>query len=111
MELLGLSYGVIARKNCKLFGETLTEAARSEVIGKAGKGELDVVIATLGVGKNGCNLQGCNWMITLNPMTLDSDEIQAQGSPNNVDIANTRAVLQTRAREEDPILYFTGGRR
>ena len=80
MELLGFSYGVIAQKDSKLFGNKLTADMRNETISKAGKGELDVVIATLGVGKNGCNLQGCNWMITLNPMTLDSDEIQAQGT-------------------------------
>ena len=74
---------MIARKNCRLFGATITEAARNDVIFKAGKGKLDVVVATLGVGKNGCNLQGCNWMITLNPIGLHSDEIQAQGTLNS----------------------------
>jgi hypothetical protein len=79
MELLDLSYGILAQKNCRLFGNLLTEEYRSKVIDQAGRGELDAVIVSLGVGKNGCNLQGCNWMVTLNPMTTPSDETQAMG--------------------------------
>ena len=79
MELLGLRYGVVAQKNCKLFGTKLTEKYRSDVISKAGNGELDAVVVSLGVRKNGCNLQGCNWMVTLNPMAMYSDEVQAMG--------------------------------
>ena len=79
MELLGLRYGVVAQKNCKLFGTKLTEKYQSDVISKAGNGELDAVVVSLGVGKNGCNLQGCNWMVTLNPMAMYSDEVQAIG--------------------------------
>lgn len=79
MELLGLRYGVVAQKNCKLFGTKLTEEYRSQVISRAGKGELDAVVVSLGVGKNGCNLQGCNWVVALNPMAMYSDEVQAMG--------------------------------
>ena len=75
MELLGLCYGVVAQKNCKLFGTKLTEKYRNDVIHKAGNGELDAVVVSLGVGKNGCNLQGCNWMVTLNLMAMYSDEV------------------------------------
>jgi len=79
MELLRLKYGVVAQKNCRLFGEKLTEEYRNTVIGQAGRGELDAVVVSLGVGKNGCNLQGCNWMVALNPMAMYSDEVQAMG--------------------------------
>ena len=49
------------------------------MISHAGRGELDGVVVSLGVGKNGCNLQGCNWMVALNPMAMYSDEVQAIG--------------------------------
>lgn len=111
MELLGLKYGVVAQKNCKLFDEKLTEDYRNKVIGKAGRGELDAVVVSLGVGKNGCNLQGGNWMVTLNPMAMYSDEVQAMGITHApIFLTHTRPLLSSWADERNTILCVVGQR-
>jgi hypothetical protein len=80
-ELLERNYGVIGEKSLRMFGTRVTDRQRDETITKAGTGQLDVVVCSQNVAKYGCNMQGCNWIVALNPMAMATDETQALGRP------------------------------
>jgi len=79
---MGLKFGFIGAKAARLCGRKYDEASQSQTIQLCHEGALDVAIVSVKSGKNGCNLQGMNWMVSLGYISQATEEEQAKGILN-----------------------------
>jgi hypothetical protein len=85
-ELLGLSFGFIGAKAAKLCGKKYDEESQKKTIQLCRQGALDAAVVSVKSGKNGCNLQGMNWMVSLGYIGQATEEEQAKGTQRHVSI-------------------------
>ena len=78
-EKLGLKHGFIGAKTAFILGKRYTPQEQDRTIQLCQQGELEAVVVMLKSGKNGCNLQGMNWMISLGYIPACTEEVQAKG--------------------------------
>jgi hypothetical protein len=62
-----------------MLGRRFDEKAQNDYIRQCRAGTLDVAVVSVKSGKNGCNLQGMNWMVSLGYIGQYSEEEQAKG--------------------------------
>ena len=79
---MGLKFGFIGAKAAHLCGKKYDEATQSQAIQLCHEGTLDIVVVFVKSGKNGCNLQGMSWMVSLGYIGQATDEEQAKGTFN-----------------------------
>jgi hypothetical protein len=73
-----LKFGFIGAKVARLCGRKYDEASQSQIIQLCREGILDIAIVSIKSGKNECNLQGMNWMISLGYISQPTEEKQAK---------------------------------
>jgi hypothetical protein len=78
-DLLGLKAGFIGAKAARLCGTKYTDAKQKETIQLCRQGLLDAAVVSMKSGKNGCNLQGMSWMVSLGYIAQATEEEQAKG--------------------------------
>jgi hypothetical protein len=78
-ELLRLKFGFIGAKAAKLCGTKYDGEKQTETIQLCRQGLLDAAVVSVKSGKNGCNLQGMNWMVSLGYIGQATEEEQAKG--------------------------------
>ena len=64
------------------------------------KGLLDAVAVSAKSGKNGCNLQGMSWMISLGYIPVYTEEIQAKGMGPDSSYSHLHRSLLSRGPNE-----------
>jgi hypothetical protein len=79
-ELLELSFGFIGAKAAKLCGKKYDEESQNQTIQLCRQGAVDAAVVSVKSGKNGCNLQGMNWMVSLGYIGQLTEEEQAKGT-------------------------------
>jgi hypothetical protein len=79
---MGLRFGFIGAKAARLCGRKYDEASQNQTIQLCRQGLLDVAVVSVKSGKNGCNLQGMNWMVSLGYISQATEEEQAKGILN-----------------------------
>lgn len=77
---MGLKYGFIGAKEAKLCGRKYDNASQSKTMELCQQGALDAAVVSVKSGKNGCNLQGMNIMVTLGYISQATEEEQAKGT-------------------------------
>jgi len=75
-----------------LAGKKYPSWKQASTIRKCRKGKLDAAVVSVKSGKNGCNLQGMNWMVSLGWIPAYTEEEQAKGNTKYV-AANHRPLL------------------
>ena len=90
---MGLKFGFISVKAARLCGKKYDEVTQSQAIQLCHEGTLDVAVVSVKSGKNGFNLQGMSWMISLGYIGQATDEEQAKGTFNHM--------LQSNIDQED----------
>jgi hypothetical protein len=78
--LLELKFGFIGAMAAKLCGKKYGVASQNETIEVCRKGALDAAVVSVDSGKNGCNLQGMNIMVSFGDISQASEEEQAKGN-------------------------------
>jgi len=79
-ELLSLNHSFIGTKAAKLCGRKYDESHQGNAIMQCRQGALDAAVASVKSGKNGCNLHGMNWMVSLGYISQAPEEEQAKGT-------------------------------
>ena len=62
---MGLKLGFIGAKAARLCGKKYDDESQNRTIQLCRQGALDVAVVSVKSGKNGCNLQGMSWMVSL----------------------------------------------
>jgi hypothetical protein len=76
---MGLKFGFIGAKAARLCGKKYDKEHQSETIQLCRQGVLDAAVVSVKSGKNGCNLQGMSWMVSLGYISQATEEEQAKG--------------------------------
>lgn len=76
---MGLKFGFIGAKAARLCGKKYDAESQNQTIQLCRQGALDVAVVSVKSGKNGCNLQGMSWMISLGYIAQATEEEQAKG--------------------------------
>ena len=76
---MGLTTGYIGVKNESFHGVKYSGWRQNRTIRLCHAGKLDAVVVSVKSGKNGCNLQGMNRMISLGWIPAYTEEPQAKG--------------------------------
>jgi len=71
--------GFIGAKAARLLGVTYDNKSQNDTIYKCRHGLLDAAVVSVKSGKNGCNLQGMSWMVSLGWIGRYTEEEQAKG--------------------------------
>jgi hypothetical protein len=74
-----LKYGFVGAKAAKLCGQRFDNESQNTTIEMCRAGTLDAAVVSVKSGKNGCNLQGMNIMVSLGYIGQASEEEQAKG--------------------------------
>jgi hypothetical protein len=107
--LLRLKVGFIGAQEATLLGTKYSKWQQARTIRKCSKGELDAAVVSVKSGKNGCNLQGMNWMVSLGWIPAYTEEEQAKGSHQSLLLSiDCRAMLSSRPEEDDKIQSIMG---
>jgi hypothetical protein len=77
-----LKFGFIGAKAARLCGRKYDEASQNETIQCCRQGSLDAAVVSVKSGKNGYNLQGMSWMVSLGYIGQATEEEQAKGAKN-----------------------------
>jgi hypothetical protein len=80
-EVLRLKFGFIGAKAARLCGVKYDEEKQAETQQMCRQGLLDAAVVSVKSGKNGCNLQGMSWMVSLGYIAQSTEEEQAKGPP------------------------------
>jgi hypothetical protein len=78
---LGLNFGFIGAKVARLCGKKYDSVSQNKTMELCREGALDAAVVSVKSGKNGCNLQGMNVMVSLGYIGQASEEEQAKGFP------------------------------
>lgn len=76
---MGLKFGFIGAKAARLCGTKYNDESQSRTIQLCRQGALDAAVVSVKSGKNGCNLQGMSWMVSLGYIPQATEEEQAKG--------------------------------
>ena len=90
---MGLRFEFIGAKAARLCGKKYDEATQSRAIQLCREGALDAAVVSVKSGKNGYNLQGMSWMVSLGYIAQATEEEQAKGTFN--------LMLQSNIDQED----------
>jgi hypothetical protein len=74
-----MSFGFVGAKAARLCGTKYDEQSQNKTIQLCRQGVLDAAVVSVKSGKNGCNLQGMNWMVSLGYIGQATEEEQAKG--------------------------------
>jgi len=77
---VGLKFGFVGAKAARLCGRKYDNKAQNETIQLCREGALDAAVVSVKSGKNGCNLQGMSWMVSLGYIAQATEEEQAKGT-------------------------------
>ena len=77
---MGLKFGFVGAKAARLCGRKYDNEAQNETIQLCREGALDAAVVSVKSGKNGCNLQGMSWMVSLGYIAQATEEEQAKGT-------------------------------
>jgi len=68
-----------------MFGQKFSDEMQAGTIERCRAGTLDAAVCSVQSAKNGCNLQGMNWMVSLGWIGRYMDEVQCKGNygPHN----------------------------
>ena len=62
-----------------MLGRKYDVNSQADTIRQCEAGTLDAAVVSVKSGKNGCNLQGMNWMVCLGYIGRATEEVQAKG--------------------------------
>ena len=74
-----MKHGFIGAQDAIMLGVKHTTETQANAIKRAGRGALEAVVVMVKSGKNGYNLQGMNWMVSLGYIGAYTEELQAKG--------------------------------
>jgi hypothetical protein len=77
--MLDLKFGFIGAKAARLCGTKYDNEKQKTAIQMCRQGLLDAAVVSVKSGKNGCNLQGMSWMVSLGYIGQATEEEQAKG--------------------------------
>ena len=77
---MDLKFGFIGAKAARLCGKKYDDESQARTIQLCRQGALDAAVVSVKSGKNGCNLQGMNWMVSLGYIAQATEEEQAKGT-------------------------------
>jgi len=77
---VGLKFGFVGAKAARLCGRRYDSEGQNETIQLCREGALDAAVVSMKSGKNGCNLQGMSWMVSLGYIAQATEEEQAKGT-------------------------------
>ena len=75
-----MKFGFIGAKAARLCGRKYDEDSQNEAIQRCRQGSLDVAVVSVKSGKNGCNLKGMSWIVSLGYIGQATVEEQAKGT-------------------------------
>jgi len=78
-ELLNLKADFIGAREARMLGIRFDDHSQQNAIKLCQQGQLDVAVVSVKSAKNGCNLQGMTWMVSLGYIGRATEEIQAKG--------------------------------
>ena len=72
--------GCIDARATTILGQKFSDEMQAVTIEQCRVGALDTTVCSILLAKNGCNLQGMNWMVSLGWIGRYMDEVQCKGT-------------------------------
>ena len=72
--------GFIGARATTILGQKFSDEMQAATIEQCRVGALDAAVCSVQSAKNGCNLQGMNWMVSLGWIGRYMDEVQCKGT-------------------------------
>ena len=77
--------GFIGARATTILGQKFSDEMQAATIEQYRAGALDAAVCSVQSAKNGCNLQGMNWIVSLGWIGRYMDEVQCKGTTYRAD--------------------------
>ena len=77
--------GFIGARATTILGQKFSDEMQAATIEQCRVGALDAAVCSVQSAKNGCNLQGMNWIVSLGWIGRYMDEVQCKGTTYRAD--------------------------